>query len=148
MPSSDPRTVVECAFSRDNCNRRRDLRRQPVEELFYHAHIGHPRVAVTDSSGEEFDEAAAGVLTASADNRQQRFEPGSVSLPTVHLTDSQPNRLEVLFGLCSASNAEHRRLCSTMNTLKILVVFLRHHDCSAPVLNLLTASRLRISIGS
>jgi hypothetical protein len=51
--------------------------RAPVEELFHRARIGGARVAVTDAGGEEFDEAAAGTLTAVADDGRQRIEPGA-----------------------------------------------------------------------
>ena len=48
----------------------------PVEELLYRARVSrarvsHARVAVTDTGGEEFDEAAAGALTAGADPRRR-----------------------------------------------------------------------------
>src|SRR5579863_529743 len=48
----------------------------PVEEAFDGARIGGPRVAIADTGGEEFDEAAAGALALGAHDRRQRLEAG------------------------------------------------------------------------
>src|SRR5713226_6207444 len=49
----------------------------PVEELLYRARVSHARVAVTDTGGKEFDEAAAGAFALSAHDRRQRLDPGA-----------------------------------------------------------------------
>ena len=45
----------------------------PIEEAFYRARVRHPRIAVADGRGKEFDKASAGALALGADYRQAAF---------------------------------------------------------------------------